>query len=98
MSYYSGILEHDTGIHADAEQTVAGQQMLTITITLAEYRKLVEDHSKSNYIIDKKDVEIREYKQKLYDALNAIVHNSPMNDTQKEDFRKLCADWQVKKE
>ena len=48
MSYYSGILEHDTGIHADAEQTVTGQQMLTITVTLAEYRKLVEDQSKSN--------------------------------------------------
>lgn len=97
MSYYSGILEHDTGIHADAEQTVAGQQMLTITVTLAEYRKLVEDHGKANYIIEKKDDEIIGYKQKLFDALNAIDHNLPMNDTQKEEFRKLCGDWQVKK-
>lgn len=97
MSYYSGILEHDTGIHADAEQTVAGQQMLMITITLAEYRKLVEDQARANYVIEKKDGEIRDYKQKLFDALNAIGHNTPMNDTQKEDFRKLCADWQVKK-
>ena len=34
MGYYSGIIEHGTGIHADAEQTVVGQQMLMISITV----------------------------------------------------------------
>ena len=35
MGYYSGIIEHDTGIHADADQQVAGQKMLMIEITVA---------------------------------------------------------------
>lgn len=97
MGYYAGILEHDTGIHADAEQTVAGQQMLMLTITVAEYRHLVEKCSKADFVLQNKDAEITTYKQKLYDALLSIDENKPMSDVQKEDFRKLCADWQVKK-
>lgn len=97
MGYYTGNLEHDTGVHADAEQTVAGQQMLTVTITLSEYRKLVEESGKSRYIAEKQDAEINDYKQKLYDALNAMDHNLPMNDAQKEEFRTLCGDWRIKK-
>ena len=30
MGYYSGVIEHDTGVHADAEQQVAGQQMMRV--------------------------------------------------------------------
>jgi hypothetical protein len=97
MSYYSGILEHDTGIHADAEQAVVGQQMLMMSITVAEYRSLVEKNSKSDYILQAKDAEIKSYKQKLYDALMAIDKHIPMTEAQKEDFRKLCGDWQVNK-
>ena len=32
MGYYSGIIEHDTGMHADADQQVAGQSM-TVSYT-----------------------------------------------------------------
>ena len=97
MSYYSGILEHDTGIHADAEQAVAGQQMLLMSITVAEYRSLVEKNSKSEYILQAKDAEIKGYKQKLYDALKSIDEGIIMNESQKEEFRKLCGDWQITK-
>lgn len=97
MGYYAGIIEHDTGIHADAEQTVAGTQMLMMSITVAEYRTLIEANSKSNYVLKAKESEIEQYKQKLYDALKAIDEGSPMTETQKEEFRKLCGDWQVTK-
>lgn len=97
MSYYAGILEHDTGLHADAEQTVAGQPMLMVSITIAEYRSLVEKNSKSDYVLQAKESEIRDYKQKLYDALKAVDYHEPMSEAQKEEFRKLCGDWQVKK-
>ena len=97
MGYYAGILEHDTGVHADAEQTVAGQQMLLMSITVAEYRSLVEKNSKADYVLQEKETEIKRYKQKLYDALKAIDYHKPMNEEQKEEFRKLCGDWQVNK-
>lgn len=97
MGYYAGILEHDTGIHADAEQAVSGQQMLMMTITVAEYRSLVERNSKSDYVLKAKDDEIKGYKQKLFDALRAIDEHKPMDEAQKEEFRKLCGDWQVTK-
>lgn len=97
MAYYSGIIEHDTGIHADAEQTVAGQQMMRVEITLAEYRDLVAKNAKADYLMEQKKAEFKECKQKLYDALKAIDENKPMTDAQKEEFRKLCGDWEVKK-
>lgn len=97
MAYYSGIIEHDTGIHADAEQTVAGQQMLMLSITVAEYRDLVAKNAKADYLMEIKKSECKEFKQKLYDALKAIDENKPMTDAQKEEFRKLCGDWEVKK-
>ena len=95
MSYYAGCLEHDTGIHADAEQTVAGQQMLMVSITVAEYRSLVKKNSEAEYVLAAKDAEIKGYKQKLYDALKALDEDKPMNEAQKEEFRRLCGDWQV---
>lgn len=97
MAYYSGIIEHDTGIHADAEQTVAGQQMLMISITVAEYRDLVTKNAKADYLLEMKKAELKECKQKLYDALRAIDEHKPMTDAQKEEFRKLCGDWEIKK-
>ena len=97
MGYYAGVLEHDTGVHADAEQTVAGQQMLMISITVAEYRSLIEKTSKSDYVLQARESEIKCYKQKLYDALKALDYQEPMNEAQKEDYRKLCGDWQVNK-
>lgn len=97
MGYYAGVLEHDTGIHADAEQAVTGQQMLMMSITVAEYRSLVEKNAKADYVLQTKDSEIKSYKQKLYDALRAIDEHKPMDEAQKEDFRRLCGDWQVTK-
>lgn len=97
MSYYAGVIEHDTGVHADAEQAVTGQQMLMVSITVAEYRSLVGKTSKNEFVLSQKDDEIKSYKQKLFDALKAVDDNSPMTEAQKEDFRKLCGDWQVKK-
>lgn len=97
MSYYTGNLEHDTGIHADAEQAVTGTAMLMVSITLSEYRKMIEENSKSEYVIQKKEAEITECRQKLFDALNALDHCSSLTDTQKADFRDLCSDWRIKK-
>lgn len=97
MSYYCGNLEHDTGIHADAEQTVAGQQMLMINITIAEYRDLVAKNAKADYVLETKKAELKECKQKLFDALKAMDEYKPMTDEQKEEFRKLCGDWEIKK-
>ena len=97
MGYYSGVIEHDTGVHADAEQQVAGQQMMRVEITLSEYRDLVAKNAKADYLMEIKKSECKEFKQKLYDALKAIDENKPMTDAQKEEFRKLCGDWEVKK-
>ena len=97
MGYYLGIIEHDTGIHADAEQTIAGQQMLMISITVAEYRSLVTEKAQKELAMQAKDDEIKSYKQKLYDALKSLDEYQPMNEAQKEEFRKLCGDWQVNK-
>lgn len=97
MGYYAGIIEHDTGIHADAEQTVAGTQMLMMSITVAEYRNLIVENSRSSYVLQGKESEIKQYKQKLYDALKTIDEGCPMTEAQKEEFRKLCGDWQVTK-
>ena len=97
MGYYSGVIEHDTGVHADAEQQVAGQQMMRVEITLAEYRDLVAKNAKADYLLEIQKSECKELKQTLYDALKAIDENKPMTDAQKEEFRKLCGDWEVKK-
>ena len=97
MAYYSGIIEYDTGIHADAEQTVSGQQMLTVEITIAEYRNLVKENAEAAYKLGKKENEIMAYKQKLFDALKILDTDNKLTVTQKEDFRALVSDWQVKK-
>ena len=95
MAFYAGNLEHDTGIHADAEQAVTGQQMLMLSITISEYRALIEKTAKSDYVLQNKDAEIKDYKQKLYEALKAMDEFKPMTEAQKDCFRKLCGDWQV---
>lgn len=97
MSYYSGVIEHDTGIHADAEQTVAGRQMLMVSITVAEYRSLIMEKGKNDFEQKAKDEEIVSCKQKLYDALKAMDECIPMNESQKAEYRKLCGDWQIRK-
>lgn len=97
MAYYCGKIEHDTGIHADAEQAVTGQQMLMVNITIAEYRDLVADKAKADYVLKTKEAELNECKQKLYDALRAMEDYKPMTDEQKEELRKLCGDWTIKK-
>lgn len=97
MGYYSGVIEHDTGVHADAEQQVAGQKMLMIEITVAEYRDLITKNAKADYLLEMKKTEFKECKQKLYEALKALDEDVPITNAQKEEFRKLCGDWEVKK-
>lgn len=97
MGYYSGVIEHDTGVHADAEQQVAGQQMMRVEITLAEYRDLVAKNAKADYLLEMKKTEFKECKQKLYEALKALDEDVPITNAQKEELRKLCSDWEVAK-
>lgn len=97
MAYYSGIIEHDTGVHADAEQTALGQPMLMVEITIAEYRNLIKENAEAAYKLGKKENEITAYKQKLYDALKVLDTDNKLTATQKEDFHALVKDWQVKK-
>ena len=97
MGYYSGVIEHDTGVHADAEQQVAGQKMLMIEITVAEYRDLVVKNAKADYLLEMKKTEFKECKQKLYEALKALDEDVPITNAQKEELRKLCSDWEVAK-
>lgn len=97
MGYYSGVIEHDTGIHADAEQQVTGQKMLMIEITVAEYRDLITKNAKADYLLEMKKTEFKECKQKLYEALKALDEDVPITNAQKEELRKLCSDWEVAK-
>ena len=97
MGYYAGVIEHDTGIHADAEQQVTGQKMLMIEITVAEYRDLITKNAKADYLLEMKKTEFKECKQKLYEALKALDEDVPITNAQKEELRKLCSDWEVAK-
>ena len=97
MGYYSGVIEHDTGVHADAEKQVAGQKMLMIEITVAEYRDLITKNAKADYLLEMKKTEFKECKQKLYEALKALDEDVPITNAQKEELRKLCSDWEVAK-
>ena len=97
MGYYSGVIEHDTGVHADAEKQVAGQKMLMIEITVAEYRDLITKNAKADYLLEMKKTEFKECKQKLYEALKALDEDVPITNAQKEELRKLCSDWEVSK-
>lgn len=97
MGYYSGIIEHDTGIHADAEQQATGQLMMKVEITLAEYRDLVEKNAIASHKLGLANDRITELKQKLYDALKILDADNKLTAMQKEDFQKLLGDYQVKK-
>ena len=97
MGYYSGIIEHDTGIHADAEQQVAGQSMMRVEVTLSEYRDLVEKNAIASHKLGLANDRITELKQKLYDALKVLDADKKLTATQKEEFQKLLGDYQVKK-
>lgn len=97
MSYYNGVIEHDTGVHADAEQTVSGQQMLMLEITVSEYRTIIKENAEAKYKLAEKDKEIMEYKQKLYEALKILDEDNKLTVQQKDDYRVLCGDWSVKK-
>lgn len=97
MGYYSGIIEHDTGIHADAEQQATGQLMMKVEITLAEYRDLVEKNAIASHKLGLANDRITELKQKLYDALKVLDADNKLTATQKEEFQKLLGDYQVKK-
>lgn len=92
MGYYSGVIEHDTGVHADAEQQVAGQKMLMIEIT-----DLITKNAKADYLLKMKKAEFKECKQKLYEALKALDEDVPITNAQKEELRKLCSDREVAK-
>ena len=97
MGYYSGIIEHDTGIHADAEQQATGQLMMRVEITLSEYRDLVEKNAIASHKLGLANDRIAELKQKLYDALKVLDADNKLTAMQKEEFQKLLGDYQVKK-
>lgn len=97
MGYYNGIIEHDTGIHADAEQQATGQLMMKVEITLSEYRDLVEQSAIASHKLGLANDRISELKQKLYEALKALDADSKLTAEQKADFQKLLGDYQVKK-
>lgn len=96
MAYYSGVIEHDTGLHADAEQTATGTQMLMVNITLAEYRSLIEDNARSSGKIKDLDDKLLDSKQKYFDALECIGTGN-MTETQKKDYTALMQDYRIKK-
>lgn len=97
MGYYSGIIELDTGIHADAEQQATGQSMMRVEVTLAEYRDLVEKNAIASHKLGLANDRITELKQKLYDALKILDADNKLTAMQKEDFQKLLGDYSVKK-
>lgn len=97
MAYYSGIIEHDTGMHADAEQQATGQSMLKVEVTLSEYRDLVEKSAVASHKLGLANDRISELKQKLYEALKALDADSKLTAEQKADFQKLLGDYSVKK-
>lgn len=97
MGYYSGIIEHDTGIHADAEQQATGQLMMKVEITLAEYRELLSIKATSEFKLNEQKEFLKSSNQKLYDALKVLDADNKLTATQKEEFQKLLGDYQVKK-
>ena len=97
MGYYSGIIEHDTGIHADAEQQVAGQSMMRVEVTLSEYRDLVEKNAVASHKLGLANERITELKQKLYNALKILDADNKLTAEQKADFQNLLGDYLIKK-
>ena len=97
MGYYSGIIEHDTGIHADAEQQATGQLMMKVEITLAEYRELLSIKATSEFKLNEQKEFLKSSNQKLYDALKVLDADNKLTAEQKADFQKLLGDYSVKK-
>lgn len=97
MGYYNGIIEHDTGIHADAEQQATGQPMMKVQITLAEYRELLSIKATSEFKLNEQKELLRSSNQKLYDALKLLDSDNKLTAEQKADFQKLCGDYFIKK-
>lgn len=97
MGYYSGIIEHDTGIHADAEQQATGQLMMKVEITLAEYRELLSIKATSEFKLNEQKEFLKSSNQKLYDALKVLDADNKLTAEQKADFQKLCGDCFIKK-
>lgn len=97
MGYYNGIIELDTGIHADAEQQATGQAMLQVEITLAEYRELISTKATSEFKLNEQKELLRASNQKLYHALKALDADNKLTAAQKEDFQKLLGDYSIKK-
>lgn len=97
MGYYSGIIEHDTGIHADAEQQATGQLMMKAEITLAEYRELLSIKATSEFKLNEQKEFLKSSNQKLYDALKVLDADNKLTAEQKADFQKLCGDYFIKK-
>lgn len=97
MGYYSGIIEHDTGMHADAEQQATGQLMMKVEITLAEYRELLSIKATSEFKLNEQKEFLKSSNQKLYDALKVLDADNKLTAEQKADFQKLCGDYFIKK-
>lgn len=97
MGYYNGIIELDTGIHADAEQQATGQPMMKVQITLAEYRELLSIKAMSEFKLNEQIERGRACNQKLYDALKVLDADNKLTAEQKADFQKLCGDYYIKK-
>ena len=97
MGYYNGIVEHDTGVHADAEQQATGQLMMKVEITLSEYRELLSIKATSEFKLNEQKEFLRSSNQKLYDALNVLAADNKLTAVQKADFQKLCGDYFIKK-
>lgn len=97
MGYYSGIIEHDTGIHADAEQQATGQLMMKVEITLAEYRELLSIKATSEFKLNEQKEFLKSSNQKFYDALKVLDADNKLTAEQKADFQKLCGDYFIKK-
>ena len=97
MGYYNGIVEHDTGVHADAEQHATGQLMMKVEITLSEYRELLSIKATSEFKLNAQKEFLRSSNQKLYDALNVLDADNKLTAEQKADFQKLCGDYFIKK-
>lgn len=97
MGYYNGIIELDTGIHADAEQQATGQAMLQVEITLAEYRELISIKATSEFKLNEQKELLRAGNQKLYNALKVLDADNKLTAAQKEDFQKLLGDYLIKK-
>ena len=97
MGYYNGIVEHDTGVHADAEQQANGQLMMKVEITLSEYRELLSIKATSVFKLNEQKEFLRSSNQKLYDALKVLDADNKLTAEQKADFQKLCGDYFIKK-